>query len=309
MFQEYALEPELVATWGKRENYRVFAREFGIGNARLVAQYPKRWAKRVWDSAHGCEGKDRTRLEILLRQIDGISVRRQGSVFDDSNGSSWMQNAAIENARLAFHAILATANPAGNAQVLVGDNVDEQTPLWSCPRGIIVPRQATQMAAAIGVLLRYAQEIVLVDPYMSPSAARRKIDALRAFLTAIAAGRGDRPPRRIEVQMLESVGGAAEDFPTNCQSRARDIPHELVVRFVRWRERDGGLRFHNRYILTELGGVQFAHGLDEGQPGEEDDITLLDKGQFDRRWDQYGGSAPAFDLSDPPVEVTGTRRL
>jgi hypothetical protein len=83
-----------------------------------------------------------------------------------------MQNAAIENARLAFHAILATANPAGNAQVLIGDNVDEQTPLWSCPRGIIVPRQATQMAAAIGVLLRYAQEIVLVDPYMSPSAAR-----------------------------------------------------------------------------------------------------------------------------------------
>ena len=129
MFQEYALEPELVATWGKRENYRVFAREFGIGSPRLVAQYPKRWAKRVWVSAQACEGKDRTRLEIILRQIGDISVRRQGAVFDDSNGSSWLENASIENARRPFYAILATANPTGNAQVLVGDNIDEQTPL------------------------------------------------------------------------------------------------------------------------------------------------------------------------------------
>ena len=108
--------------------------------------------------------------------------------------------------------------------------------------------------------------------------------------------------------MLDSVGGAPEDFAANCQSRAHDIPQGLMVRFVRWRERDGGLRFHNRYILRQLGAVQFAHGLDEGQPGEEDDLTLLDKGQFDRRWASYAGAAPAFDLNDPPVEVSGTRR-
>lgn len=308
MFREYALEPELVATWGSRENYRVFAREFGIGIPRLVAQYPKRWARRVWESAQACEGKDRTRLETLLRQIEAVSVRRQGSVVDNSNGSSWMDNAEVENARLPFHAIVATANPGRSPHVLIGNDVNGDTPLWTCPRGIVVVRQAPQMAASVEILLRYAQEIVLIDPFMSPSASRRKLDALRAFLSTIMARRGGQPPRRVEVQLLQPAGGTAEAFPGNCHSRARDIPQGLVVRFVRWKERDGGLRFHNRYILTELGGVQFAHGLDEGEPGEEDDITILDRTQFDRRWVQYASETPAFDFNDPPVEVTGTGR-
>ncbi len=173
---------------------------------------------------------------------------------------------------------------------------------------MVVVRQAPQMAASVEVLLRYAQEIVLIDPFMSPSASKRKLDALRAFLNTIMATRAGRPPRRVEVQMLEPNGGTAEDFPGNCQSRARDIPQGLMVRFVRWKERDGGLRFHNRYILTEFGGVQFAHGLDEGSPGEEDDVTILDRIQFDRRWVQYASNTPAFDLNDPPLEVIGTCR-
>jgi hypothetical protein len=41
-----------------------------------MAQYPKRWARRVWESAQACEGKDRMRLEALLRQVEASSKLR-----------------------------------------------------------------------------------------------------------------------------------------------------------------------------------------------------------------------------------------
>ena len=77
---------------------------------------------------------------------------------------------------------------------------------------------------------------------------------------------------------------------------------ELVVR--RWRNRDGGDRLHNRYILTDIGGVQFGVGLDEGDPGTTDDVTLLHADAYRRRLEDYVGPVLAFDL-EGEVIITG----
>ena len=55
----------------------------------------------------------------------------------------------------------------------------------------------------------------------------------------------------------------------------RIIPKGLKVTVFQWKERPNGQKLHNRYILTDLGGVSFHHGLDTGKEGEIDDITLL----------------------------------
>ena len=75
---------------------------------------------------------------------------------------------------------------------------------------------------------------------------------------------------------------------------------------VRLRERDGGERLHNRYILTDLGGVIFGVGLDEGDEGSMDDIHLLARTQYDERWRQYGSEAPAFDRPERAITIKGT---
>ena len=72
----------------------------------------------------------------------------------------------------------------------------------------------------------------------------------------------------------------------------------------------GGEQLHNRYILSDLGGVSFGYGLDEGDEGETDDITLMDKDQHQHRWFQYSENPlVAFEQEGTPVEVVGTRRL
>ena len=75
----------------------------------------------------------------------------------------------------------------------------------------------------------------------------------------------------------------------------RIIPQGLKVIFRQWQEKPGGEKLHNRYILTDIGGVDFGTGLDEGDAGQTDDIKLLGKERFKIRWQQYAGDNPAFE--------------
>ena len=80
MICEYVLEPELVATWHDRERFHYFSERFGFGSdgratGRVVAQYPGKWKKRIWDAFAADSGQPaeyfakRRRIEILLAQL------------------------------------------------------------------------------------------------------------------------------------------------------------------------------------------------------------------------------------------------
>ena len=67
MIYEFALEPELVAQWGLRKNYKRFMEKFGLDQRRLASRFPKRWRNLVWDAFEQLDGTtfgDRIELEI-----------------------------------------------------------------------------------------------------------------------------------------------------------------------------------------------------------------------------------------------------
>ena len=61
-----------------------------------------------------------------------------------------------------------------------------------------------------------------------------------------------------------------------------------------------------RFFPTDIGGVQFGVGLDEGSQGTTDDITLLSADAYLRRLEDYSGPAFAFDL-EGDFEILGQR--
>ena len=63
---------------------------------------------------------------------------------------------------------------------------------------------------------------------------------------------------------------SAMGFPRPCQTPSFPQSH-LTVR--RWKDKPNGDRFHNRYILRDMGGVMFGAGLDEGSPWDQ--LTIL----------------------------------
>ena len=103
---------------------------------------------------------------------------------------------------------------------------------------------------------------------------------------------------------MKTVAGRVSSLRTRCRrSLPRRIPDGVQLVLLRLRERPGGQRLHNRYILTDLGGVVFGAGLDDGEDGETDDVALMDRAQSQLRWAQHSGDTMAFDMAEAQVEI------
>lgn len=283
MLFEYAVEPALVATWADRRTGRYFRDKFGIGSPRLISRFPKRWKKRALDAAWKASETEgggevaRRRMEELIQQLSEVMVERRGAVWDAER--SWTENAAGQEA--PFHAILARRNPTGDPKVLVADELDESTPGWVAPYGRAVARKAETIADAVGGMLRIATDIIFVDPYFAPG--RR--DFVRVIASCVRAGCTGRAGRSARVRIFssdrEETNGTREHFRAGCRQRLpREFPAGQAVVIRRLGERTGGENLHNRYILTELGGVSLGAGLDESEAGATDDLNLLANHQY-----------------------------
>jgi hypothetical protein len=148
-----------------------------------------------------------------------------------------------------------------------------------------------------------------VDPHFSPTREQYR-KTLEAFLTATFTGRVYPAPRVIEIH-LSADGDSkptAAYFAERCGALLPGlIPRGVEIRIFRWHQRPGGEELHNRYVLTDLGGIRFGAGLDEGDAGETDELEILDNDVYRARFVQYDPAGPAFDLVDQVV-IVGTRR-
>ena len=320
MLHEYAVDPEVVASWCDRANGRYFRASFGLGTPRVISKYPNHWKKLVREAwRRSTKGNDSNRLEELFKVLTTATVAR--STADWNPGDGWLDNTAREHERSPFRAILArresrdsgsAASTRTRAPVLDPAVLDEQTPLWSAPMGLKVKRTAAAIAQAVGSMLRIATDIVFVDPYFAPQRPGY-VPVLVSCLHACHERRviGASP----QVLILTSgdpkkKSGTREFFEDKCrQQLPRRLPIRQAVTIRRLTERPGGERLHNRYVLTEHGGVSFGAGLDEKPDGNaSDDLHLLGRDQYTQRWDQYSGDSPGFERPEDDVTVVGHSR-
>jgi hypothetical protein len=303
MIHEYALEPQLISNW---QEFRYFTEKFGVPQGRLISRYPKSWKRLVYESLENCGEIERKKIEEKLNTLDDRILRRPSSGWDPQ--LQWLANAEIEHGRKPFHAVLARDNPNGQVFVLRGEDVEDINPLWGVQRTEVVPREAAPMAHAIAPLLQVSNAILFVDPHFNPNREEYR-KTLREFFTATFERREYAPPGRIEVHLR---GGDdkpdAAYFAEICRRWLPNlIPAGVQLRLVRWQQRAGGEELHNRYVLTNLGGIRFGAGLDEGDGGETDELEILDGTAYKVRYRQYDRVANTFDLVDQLV-VIGTRR-
>jgi len=301
----FALQPELVATWGKRSEYRFIHDKFGIGTPRAMLELPSftKWKRAVHQAANDLElsEQDLLRLAELFRIFAEHKCRRADAVYDGV--VSWLENGEREYDRKPFAGILATQNPRGHAAVLLGNDLDPTDARWAQSAGATAQRTPEGIAAALTAMLLNCRVIHLVDPHFGPENARHR-RVLEALMDVLATN-GVRP-ELVRVHCLsKSTLGFFEGEAAKMASR---LPPGITVEFRRWNQRAGGDRLHNRYVLTDLGGVSLGVGLDAGGAGETDDLLLLPQEQYVRRWAQYAEEDGSFDLGDTPAAVTGSRQ-
>ena len=139
---------------------------------------------------------------------------------------------------------------------------------------------------------------------------RRELPVHRCFLIAVLAGLAGiaiaRLANRSDFACAEfcvsgdrvgQAGGYAKCMADAVRYLPRLLPPGSKVTLRCWNERPGGARLHNRYLLTDIGGVQFGDEIEVGDPGHEDRTSILDEPSLAKLWEHYTGTPPAFDAA------------
>jgi hypothetical protein len=303
----YALQPQLIATWGKGREYRFICDGFGLGTPRVMLELPEfpTWKQDALRAAVDLELTEieHKRVEELLKIFGDHRYQRDDAIYDEL--LSWLENAEREHDRKPFKAILATANPREHHAVALSHWIDPREPRWACPTGANPARTPEALEAVLRPMLSNCRALHLVDPHFGPENARHR-NVLVALTRAL--------PDHTDVYVHCSVKREAPLTPSlaffeeEAARIAPQLPPTVTVRFVRWKEKKGRDRLHNRYVLTDLGGVSLGIGLDSGKEGETDDVLLLPHAQYQLRWRQYALHDGSFERVDTPAPIRGTRR-
>jgi hypothetical protein len=294
MLYEFALDPSILRSFDK---VRYYIENFGVYRARLISRFPRKWKRMVYEACASCGDIEKTKIEVSLINADAKFINSNRSY--DRN-LLWLDNAEKQNAVKPFHAIISSSNPRNIISVLIDDELTERNALWNVPREKVVPRTAADLTRSVQQLLQISSEILFIDPYFDPYAPRYR-KPLMHFASAMSS---NNRIRRIEYHLKYELD--CDAFQTGCRENMPQVlPVGFAIKFIRWRQIEGGETLHPRYVLTDKGGVRIEHGLDEGLDGEFTDISLLDWPLYQQRWRDYCES-PAFEFVDD-ITIVGTR--
>ena len=103
---------------------------------------------------------------------------------------------------------------------------------------------------------------------------------------------------RIRGQQVSDVDVANQKLDSCVERLPTVLQAGVVVRLFAWAEGPTGIRMHNRYVLSEVGGVAVQTGLDRGPRGthQTDDLTILSREQHRERWTEYAPASTMYRL-------------
>lgn len=302
ILHEYAVEPASLANW---EAFRYLTEKFGFHQGRLISRFPGKWVKEVIRACDGLPDVEKKRIVEKLSHPDFKRKRLISGTRSYDPGKEWLVNAEEQHGTKPFHAIISRANPRVHGAVLVAPTVDERVPLMNVPREEKCARRAAELSEKVRMLLENSREILFVDPHFDPTKPKWR-NTLSAWLR-IAAANGNMQARCEYHLKNDNSKPSSNAFREACE---RALPGELPkgcrLKLVRWEEKEGGEKFHARYILTDIGGIRIETGLDEGEAGETTDVSLLDLGLWVTAWGYFQDATSPYQKSDE-TEVMGIR--
>lgn len=283
MIKEFAVDPAVFARW---DDCRYLCSLFSAGNGRVIANYPKKWKKMVYEAAKPiCSDVELTRItEKLARMDDSVLLKRSRP---GGNSEIWLENALQEHERLPFESIVSTR--ASNNVLSVADLDEAEAPI-ATPRGISVERSADAMANAVSMMFEAGNHFKFIDPYFSST--ETYMQPMREFINRIAARESG--ANNITIEIICKDGGNTgrnTTFCTNVEQAMRAfLQNGMTLKITLIEEH----LIHDRWILADWVGVKFGHGFGIGGQHPRVNIDLLDEATRQRHWDEY---SRAFSVS------------
>lgn len=285
MLYEFALEPSALYELAKStRDFRDFIQRFAIGTPEVLSDYPKlkKLRRQVLSGQPNDAGPgEQARLEELLRFVgESPRVKRAGAYNDTDD---WKLNVDTEHKRIPFDHILCCEGENGLGYTSLEALYEGAV---SYPSQLPVRRVAAQMSATIASMLRLASRVVFVDPYFNDRNSK-----WLPFIQFVNAALSNKPGDGLLIEVIYGFNKARAARPQFLIDKFRrenvQLANNRAIKFIGVEETVGGEKLHNRYVLTDIGGVFFGIGLDEDDENHQDDVALLNEHLYPLRWSQY----------------------
>lgn len=304
MIHEYAVDPDALSSFN--EIWQALE-QFGVAHGRVLVQCPKTWWKTVTENLknaervlHPAEYKSLEERCFRLKEAKKI-IRRKNLKYDGEK--PFVEALATEHADRPFRAVLQIERATtGPIPVLSRLDLHDSNPLWKVRRSQAVPRTAVALADVVAPLLRISTDFLIVDPYFGSKP--EEYPSLVKMLQGAAAQKASLKRIEIHTRVIGTAIFIQDKARTAIVPR---LPPGTEIKVFQWKERVGGERLHDRFILTDRGGISSSYGWDSGEPGQSTEVSLLDDDSYLFRWGQYQKDTAAFDLVGEPFVIKSCR--
>jgi len=311
MIYEYAIDPELIIKWAKKENrrdFREFCNAFGIGTTRIpsVVMSKKNLMNIIEKSE--LKGFEVAKAEELIKAIKEKCIERPGYSDESSN---WYKKALEEHNRIPFDFIFTNDKKKCDTtktidQNDIEDDMYHKVKKWDHPTQELVQCTTLKMVKVMQNMLRLSSHIIFLDPYLGvkKNGEKNNIKILAEFITASLKNNTAELPIKVEILYSSIKYKNKKEVYMHRYHKEQEKykPEELHVELLKnlgnlsdsitliirdIYEKSNGSNIHNRYILTDLGGVFLGKGIEPSYFSHKDEFILLNKDIYKKKWDDY----------------------
>ncbi|WP_189093327.1 hypothetical protein [Deinococcus ruber] len=243
----------------------------GFENGRLILGLPEMsiWVSEVKENISTDPQVNRKEMEILLNHLVKQGFSKIIPNIDDRK--DWYNNARDLLMSGKIRGIISDhdtdfISPAVLSRVY---------PEWNVPRDVYIKRSYSEFFSVIAPIVRHAKRIKIIDPYFDIMEER-----FYKFLRICSDSASNSWQTNIEVHIdhRSCRSYARVDFEKDWREiREKEISRRpnVNIQILAWSEMSNGLRIHDRYLVTENGGIRIPRGTDIVGGSDYADISLL----------------------------------
>ena len=286
MIREYALDPDIV-TSSIQTLARVFS-DFGADKGRVIGDFPCRWDREVIRNVKSLNLKTMERkavveqLNVLKRQA---LIKRKDCEINEED--SWIDRSIVLHKNEPFNGILTGEDSDVECVFNYYRMLNPLPDMWNYEQTIQVERKAQELADSIETSLYLSKQIMFIDPYFHPVDDNYKQPFL-AFLEKIINGRFN--VGRVSLHTCEQNSAKTRKLRADIERGLIDslkpsLAPGFKVEVTIWPSD----KIHDRFVLTDMVGYSFGHGLSETNYQNAINVNINRLGGTVRRelWREY----------------------
>jgi hypothetical protein len=295
MLYEFAVNPELLADINHCQT--IFF-NFKPEKGKVIADVPRNWQQEAFQAINGIPHDKcapvmkKTLKENLKKFLSESLCRNRQDPNWDRNIEDWLKLVIRVNESCPFSAVLNSESLSEPIRTYsISRLVFDAPECWNAPTECDLPRKARDIINSLIPLLKLSKSIQLIDMHLYPGDPRSKrvlIELLRR-VSEFNFGQGVK-------KIIIHSSDHRKDLQTSLEQHiAPYLPVNFELQYRLWPDSIE----HDRFLITDIGGLFLGHGFDEhrnNDDAEEVFISLISKQKCRRLLSKFSGT-PTYSAS------------